>query len=114
LQRRRVVHAVAMLRHVGIDLQRLGFGLSGLRADGDVDGEVLRYLNRLCLVGKNVSLGLELRPLRGKAARPSREAQYGCSKEPKTCSPFFHAMRSATSRGRSASQRRDQSAWPWT
>src|SRR5438874_1144526 len=39
--RGRVVHAVAMLRHVRVDLQALGLGISGLGAGGDLNAEVL-------------------------------------------------------------------------
>ena len=96
LEARRVVHAVAMLRHVRVHLHRFGLRLSRLRADRNLEREMARHLDRLGLVGDDEARRLELRAVvTGEC--PSR--QCGGSKEPKSCSPFFHAMRSATSRG---------------
>src|SRR6185436_4606743 len=113
LHRRRVIHAVAVLWHLRIDFERLRLRLPGLRTSRYVDREVPGDLDGFSFESKKIARRLQPGRVARNRAGPSREAQYGCSKEAKTCSPFFHAMRSATSRGRSASQRRDQSAWPW-
>src|SRR4029077_13889862 len=96
-----------------IDFQGVRLRLPGFRAGGYVDREMLGDLDGFSFEPQQIARRLQPSRIGRNGARPRREAQYGCSKEAKTCSPFFHAMRSATSRGRSASQRRDQSAWPW-
>ena len=121
---RPVVHPVAVLRHVRVQLHLLGQGRAPLRAGRNLDAEVLAHGDpgRDAAVAEHQAFGLDARARRqlasmrnssGHAAHCGRQRGAGgqrLSMPPKSVSPFFHAMRSATSCGKSASQRRDQSA----
>ena len=124
LQAGAVVHAVAVLGHRRVDAQqgarrpgtaarRSAKGGSDLDGAGPgAPGQLHRTVPR-----RSPASGAAGRPpraprRRSQQPRASAHASWRAraSIAPNSCSPFFQAMRSATSRGRSASHWRDQRA----
>lgn len=119
-----VVHAVPMLGHLRVDARRLRRVRAGARTDGDLECEEFAERDRRGTRAPREDVALAFAP-RGIVSRQPRIAgeRGRCEQEagqrrpdahrsaaPNNASPFFHAMRSATSAGRSASQARDQRA----